>query len=574
MHLLTGGGSGTAVFGGTTTDGRDLVMKHGGSKDTKEVIALVQVSDELYKRRSISQDAALFLQRRIPEFVGVYLSQFHLRDRGAEFWTKLRATRQQPMVIQRTPSMPGGKCPMGTLRSMLMQEQPQDLAATYKQDDHDQRKPHSMSLLCDKKKLRRVAIEPCEKLRFRVCADSVDIGIPGLHRDGTIENGVDLLLRLRDVLFAQQTEHQWKVTLIQKKIGGDNARNGANVLTSGELTGAVLQTCIEEFTTVILSLREVTLPNEASNLDAVREELQNLMLTRNVDSVSKKLDSFVGGAITKNFGRNGRFRSMRDLGIQLRSMDHSLQLTAEEEVPARLLSKILEPGSGWNDVFADLPFSVLKLDQIQYTTWLDLLELATSFDEPSVTECIWTCGLTDAGLHNCFLSAERLELFDLGEAKHIPQPAFLTKFLMSFFHAFGMEDDGCEAWINRFRLVDDERLELTEDMPAKIEYMFKAYGDATDFFITQLFDGDERVRILLANYVVLQLFSDAGFCLGRWKEKGGGTERYGERSAMYLSKWLWRALWDMYIGARCYRRLVPEGPKTSVYEVRERLGDT
>ena len=51
VRLLHGGGSGTAVFGGVHPTLQAIVMKHGGSKDTKEVFSLATIADELLQRR-------------------------------------------------------------------------------------------------------------------------------------------------------------------------------------------------------------------------------------------------------------------------------------------------------------------------------------------------------------------------------------------------------------------------------------------------------------------------------------------------------------------------------------------
>lgn len=56
------------------------------------------------------------------------------------------------------------------------------------------------------------------------------------------------------------------------------------------------------------------------------------------------------------------------------------------------------------------------------------------------------------------------------------------------------------------------------------------------------------VRGLLIRYTALQLLSDAAFCLEKWQIKGGGAPSYGEGNHNRgLEKWLWRALWDVYV---------------------------
>jgi hypothetical protein len=113
MKLLHGGGSGTAVFGGYHPEMQHIVMKHGSSRDTKEVFSLATIASELIRRQRINghsetttttttttpltaAEAALDMKNRIPEFVCVYISPFHLRDRGKELWASLRTITYTP----------------------------------------------------------------------------------------------------------------------------------------------------------------------------------------------------------------------------------------------------------------------------------------------------------------------------------------------------------------------------------------------------------------------------------------------------------------------------------------------
>jgi hypothetical protein len=393
---------------------------------------------------------------------------------------------------------------------------------------------------------------------------SVDIYLPGLQPDGRLMNGVETLKLIGERLSQAQDANGWKVTLAQKQIGGENAENGAQVLTSGKLTpGALLTKLISEFTLIVRNLQLLTLPEEHGSVETVRREVENLRETKDVKQVSKELDSFVGTAIVKNYKPvTGRFAKLRSLGETLRtSLDNpAFWLTEDEELPAKFLGSILHPKACPSKFFTHPPSRRFALDIVE-DQWFELLELAASFSSPSTTERIWTCGLTDAGLHNTFLSNDRgLELFDLGEPKLVPQPAFLTKFLMSFFHTLGMEDQEGESlssgfWVNRFRIVGD-RLALTDETCERMPYIYNAYTTASEHFVNELFEGDERVRSLLVKYVVLQLLSDASFCLERWEIKGGGTERYGDRVDLSISKWLWRSLWDIYIASHAYANLL------------------
>ena len=63
-----------------------------------------------------------------------------------------------------------------------------------------------------------------------------------------------------------------------------------------------------------------------------------------------------------------------------------------------------------------------------------------------------------------------------------------------------------------------------------------------------VFGHSDSVLSVVIRYVVLQLLSDASFCLNRWQKKGGGAYRKRELSKR-LHKWLWRALWDFYVSS-------------------------
>jgi hypothetical protein len=163
---------------------------------------------------------------------------------------------------------------------------------------------------------------------------------------------------------------------------------------------------------------------------------------------------------------------------------------------------------------------------------------------------IWTCGLTDAGLHNLFLSADSLWLFDLGEPQLFSAPGFLTKFLFSFFHTLGMEEEEGSTdgeWVRRFEVRHEtDKLRLTKETEELLSHAYQAFEITLDRMIDELFEGDDSLRWLLIQYVTLQLFSDASFCLQRWTVKGGGRTRNANHQKG-IEKWLWRALWDMYI---------------------------
>merc|ERR1711933_377508 len=93
-----------------------------------------------------------------------------------------------------------------------------------------------------------------------------------------------------------------------------------------------------------------------------------------------------------------------------------------------------------------------------------------------------------------------LWLFDLGEPSCVTVPAFLTKFLMSFFHTLGMEDSEGGGWVNRFEeehaegdlLVQTQapgstRLKLTETTASRLTEAESALKFAISRFIKEIF---------------------------------------------------------------------------------------
>ena len=588
VALLKGGGSGTAVFSGKDPQFGNLVLKHAGPKDTLEVFSLVKVADELIQRQSFAPDAALFLKQRIPEFQYAYLSPIHLRDRKKEKWMSIR--KNLKYLIKRLSSAlsfnslpsPGSANSLSTItnendssshleaKAPAMQPIEEIPSVELKRSrNHETR----MSLLADKPKLRCLSILPtpetCEASApaFFVTEDSVDIRIPGLQEDGGVRHGIRFLDAFAKELSNQQKENRWKVTLAQKTIGGPSSENGAFVMTSGRMQGPLLQTLVAEFIKVMKSLKDVTYPSERHVLHALRSDLEILRESLDVTMVSKEMDAYVGSCIMKNYHPvDGRYVKLRKYGKLFRDKLDRLYLTHDELPPARLLGLMLERGSDLERVFVQPPPGKCCALDIAEDHWLTVIEFAVALEYvPAATECIWTCGLTDAGLHNCFISEDRgLELFDLGEPKLIPQPAFLTKFLMSIFHVYGMEENlekvGGTGWVHRFHIADDGRLELNPGMQDKIEYMFQVYKEAADNFVSTLFQGEEKVHRLLASYAVLQLLSDAGFCMNRWEEKGGGAKHEERSSFSFSHKWLWRSIWDIYIASFVYHRLIPNSP--------------
>eukprot|EP00584_Thalassiosira_punctigera_P027168 CAMPEP_0172580340 /NCGR_PEP_ID=MMETSP1067-20121228/139706_1 /TAXON_ID=265564 ORGANISM="Thalassiosira punctigera, Strain Tpunct2005C2" /NCGR_SAMPLE_ID=MMETSP1067 /ASSEMBLY_ACC=CAM_ASM_000444 /LENGTH=890 /DNA_ID=CAMNT_0013373079 /DNA_START=75 /DNA_END=2747 /DNA_ORIENTATION=+ len=397
----------------------------------------------------------------------------------------------------------------------------------------------------------------------------------------------------------EQEKNDWKVTLAQQTIGqvttrddeSESAMTASSLLAQGKLHGPLLHHLINSEIQVIRNLQLLTMPEEVDVVDQVRAEYESILsrqknenMTVSAEQVSKMANAFVGKAIHKNFHpTKGRFVMIRQFCVDLRK--GKLHLKPKEILPAKHLemlayraweladvdvegrrhddhgSKAMEETFNMlnpdQDTAKDArdcdqrnhhPMFVMGLDQ-----WQSLLELSLSMKHPNATNRIWTCGLTDGGLHNMFLSEDRMWLFDLGEPNLEPVPAFLTKFLMSFLHTLGMEEDERGDWIVRFEQDDSGKLRLTEQTKELMPQVMEAFNTTVDRLIAELFGGEEGVRVLLLRYVVTQLVSDAAFCIEKWRIKGGGDERRSEHQ-YFLEKWLWRALWDVYVSEEIRRR--------------------
>jgi hypothetical protein len=619
VNLLYGGGSGTAVFGGYhPAHQQSIVMKHGSAKDTKEVLALVTIAQELDRRCRHGNNAAAAardMKRRIPEFRYVYISRAHIRDRQSELWATRRSQRLQMSTQPASSRRSSGiqrESPFFlsalSSRSLLQNSvffSPSSTPQSPPPLEHRHAwvaSPPSPGAAQRHRRLRIIAYqgddankapssaetdddEEGTDMEWHVGFNGVDIPIPAEflahhHRTVPTDEIAQFFHAFGQELCRQEEQHNWKVTLGQKWIGGScrgpQARNGADELTSGQLSGPLLETLIQGILAVLRDLEQLTGPEERRG--------DPLPVPADIHDVTPRMDAFCGKCLRKNFHPTlGRFAALRwichDMADQEEegndampstSQHHRFFLNDAEQVPARFLGRLFHPDHAcrMDDVFLEPPASVVPLDAVERTGWWDIVQHAMEFGPASVaTDCIWTCGLTDAGLHNTFVSQERgLELFDLGEPGLEPRPAFLTKFLMSFFHTLGMESDCGTSWKQRFHVVDrrddgNERLALTDETKEKISYLRDVFTITLDRIMEEIFLNNPRIRSLMTKYVVLQLLSDAAFCLQRWEAKGGGEPRLGERVNDPLEKWLWRSLWDLYIASYVHTFLLVEEEK-------------
>ena len=414
-------------------------------------------------------------------------------------------------------------------------------------------------------------------------------------------DGYATLMAFVDHLHEQQAYNEWKITLAQQTIGEKCTKDGysqtaptaSSLLAKGQLHGQLLHHLIDSEIQVIRNLQLLTMPEEVNVVDQVRAEYEEIISCQKTKGckfsaaqVSSMSNAFVGKAIHKNFDPvHGRFIMLQRFGIDLRK--GFIHLKPKEVVPAKHLENLFykawelggvevegcakNEGRKENDGRTLLeetfhmqyqegngsssnpdhnhPIFAMGLDQ-----WQSLLKLSLSMKHPNATNRIWTSGLTDGGLHNMFLSEDQQWLFDLGEPNLEPIPAFLTKFLMSFFHTLGMEEDENGEWIVRFEQEDESgRLRLTQQTLNILPKVMEAFNITMDRIINEIFDGEEEIRILLLRYVITQLVSDCAFCVEKWRIKGGGDENRSEHQ-YHLEKWLWRALWDVYAGEEIRRR--------------------
>jgi hypothetical protein len=278
-----------------------------------------------------------------------------------------------------------------------------------------------------------------------------------------------------------------------------SARTASSLLYEGKLQGKLLMHLIDEEIKMIRNMQLLTMPEEANVVEQVRKGYDDILsrqqrmkgATVSAEDVSDLMNDFVGKAIHKNFHpEHGRFVMLRQFGRDLRH--DKIHLTEEEFVPAMHLenlfynhfdneegdefrvgeirkvaretfSMMTEDVRGPSDAIEDgvnstddegrssLSKSLHHRRSIcehpifasGLSQWQSLLELSLSMKHPNTTNRVWTCGLTDGGLHNLFLGEDQMWAFDLGEPSLEPIPAFLTKFLMSFFHALGKSCSCC-----------------------------------------------------------------------------------------------------------------------------------
>jgi len=558
VRRMGGGGSGVSVFSGTHPELGDIVMKHGSFNDMKELNALASISADLTRRGKLGEstttasasEAALSMKACLPEFKMIYISPQQLLYKQKAIWSRLKK------LVRIGTDKNSGETVSSLTRKIEMTE-------------HLKEKAKSTGITLDDSKF----LGPGASIRIYECDTGKPLAyledakrtskaalafiVPSDHTRSKEETTIaldcteefDSLQFLYESLSPLMSKHLFKFTLAQKRIGGPNAKTGAQWMYEGRLHGPILSNLITKFIQTVRNLQALTLTEEVDVANGVWKEVQFLRDSdMKSDGLSTMADQFMGNAIKKNFHpTKGRIKFLRKTCLDFQM--GNLFLLPDEELPARHLATLGDPDAYMSDVFVNAS-SERPLFHPNKDFWVNLMIQATSnrsCRSPNATKRLWTSGLCDAGIHNLFVCEEELYFFDLGVPQLQSLPGFMTKFLFSFFHILGMQEDDSfndNEWVNRFQSEGD-KLDLTYETKQLLPKAYDAFEVSLNRIIEELFDGDQSLRWLLVEYVTLQLLSDASFCLQKWSMKGGGSTR--EDNNQGLQQWLWRALWDTYV---------------------------
>ena len=623
VRRMGGGGSGVAVFSGTHPILGEIVMKHGGCSDMKELFALATISAELAKRGNrqkngtgcedslatttaalSSEEAARNMISCLPEFKMVYISPQHILFKQKAVWGKLKKLFRIGTARTRSDSVRsltkkielserhlqcGGKCDSQLPQSSMITLNdstflgPGASIRIYQCESASRAKAY---LEEDPTSTPRKKKDP--SLAFVIPQDRIRSTNP-TTLEVDCSDDFNSLQHVYEDLSKLMSKHLFKFTLAQKRIGGESATTGSQWLYEGKLVGSLLDNLITKFVRTVQDLQALTLPDEVDVVDQLRDEIQKLDQKMQdsddavvqTDDISEMADEFLGTAIKKNFHSiKGRIPFLSKTCNGFKSEE--IFLMPEEQLPAKFLAALNEPGVLMSDIFLEAPSEPPGIQPNQ-ELWTAMLYQAISDRpgmSPNATKRLWTSGLCDAGIHNLFVCQDDLYFFDLGVPKLQSLPGFMTKFLFSFFHVLGMQEDETSLdneWVRRFN-PEGDKLALTPETTDLLKVAYEAFEVSLCRIIDEIFDGDQSLRWLLLQYVTLQLLSDAAFCLQRWQLKGGGSNRGDEHHDKGLEQWLWRALWDMYVASdintiQSWHRLQIEHPDCPE-DLNETIGET
>jgi len=385
MHRLGGGGSGVAVFEGHHPTLGDIVMKHGGEKDMKELFALAEISQELQARGTSNPAAAQHLKERIPEFKMIYVSPNHLGEKRRELWHRLahmyKYSSRNLLLLTKEDELQDSfshsishRDSHNALEPLTeeKEEEEEDVPVLKQQGANHHRARRAMMSHIPKIPSRSglnmtqsgtvsghrdITLYSCRgddkeepKCSIELLGDSLTVSIPycppekkceskdngeeeeelGIQPITLAGDGYQNLTALVKDLVSLMREHKWKFTLGQKRIGGDHPTTGNLWLYAGKLDGKLLENLITENIQLVRDLASLTTSKERD--PAIILEMQKEVVRIEEEDgveqgdISQMFDAYVGMSVRKNFEpEKGRFPVLSQLGRQFREASlHSL----------------------------------------------------------------------------------------------------------------------------------------------------------------------------------------------------------------------------------------------------------
>lgn len=538
-------------------------MKHGGYSDLEELFALATISEDLRYRGELNncRACAIDMQQCLPEFSAIYISPFHISKQTSEEEVMRSVLFIKKWSFDDLPKSPTGSPNTSSFGKWILNDgvslkMCEDKAATELKFNLDtESEKQNLTVALPKHSYRSI--------NLHTISCSLSAKETTTVKSRSVSNFYQTLKAVEEELLPIMKDRAMNITLGQKAIGGNNPKSGNQWLYEGLLKDRLLETLITKFIQVIHKLKTLTLEEEKDVFHEVQREVELLLSgQKEVEEISATTNTFVGKHILKNFhptkGRL-RFLSLTCSNFRLydpiSSLAAGLSLAPMEILPAKHLGNLVRPGALMSDIFVDSPDEEALFLQDSEEYWRSILRAAV-LDGTLPTagkDRLWNSGLSDAGIHNLFVDENDLFFFDLGKPELQSLPGFLTKFLFSFFHTLGMQEDNSDdeddintEWKCRF-VVRGSKLALSQETIDLLPKAYDAFEKCLDRLVSELLN--DNIRWLLLQYVTLQLLSDASFCLQRWEFEGGGSYSNGIRRKRKHTgeKWLWRALWDVYM---------------------------